>query len=295
MCRKAKATSRNAPPCPPTLKPEDVTLENALALLSLPREVAKHPESGEPILAGIGRYGSYVQHKKTYANLAKDENVLEIGANRAIDLIMTKEARRRPLAATGGEIRAARRPSARAAPSRSRPGVSAPISPGARSTPPCPREPTCSGLTLEQAVDLVDARAAGAPSDGRLLGEHPDGGPIAARAGRFGPYVSWNKVFATLPKIDDAGDGVAGRGDQADRGQDRLRRHAGQKEGAGEKSAGQEGGAAKKPAAKAKAPAAKAKAPAAKAKPKIVESDEAPFEGGAPVKKPAAKKAAAKK
>ncbi len=55
-------------------------------------------------------------------------------------------------------------------------------------------------MTLEQAVVLVDARAAGAPSDGRLLGEHPDGGPIAARPGRFGPYVSWNKVFATLPK-----------------------------------------------------------------------------------------------
>ena len=56
-----------------------MTLEKALALLSLPREVARHPASGEPILAGIGRYGAYVQHGKTYANLGRDDDVLEIG------------------------------------------------------------------------------------------------------------------------------------------------------------------------------------------------------------------------
>ena len=77
---------------PRGLEPDDVTLEKALALLSLPREVARHPASGEPILAGIGRYGAYVQHGKTYANLGRDDDVLEIGANRAIDLIVAKES-----------------------------------------------------------------------------------------------------------------------------------------------------------------------------------------------------------
>ena len=77
---------------PKGLAPADVTLEKALKLLSLPREVAKHPDSGEPIVAGLGRYGPYVQHGKTYASLGKDDDVLEIGGNRAIDLIVAKES-----------------------------------------------------------------------------------------------------------------------------------------------------------------------------------------------------------
>ncbi|MGC5781353.1 type I DNA topoisomerase [Methylobacterium sp. NFXW15] len=76
---------------PRGLSPSEITLDQALALLSLPREVAKHPESGEPILAGIGRFGPYVQHRRTYANLGRDDDVLEIGGNRAIDLIVAKE------------------------------------------------------------------------------------------------------------------------------------------------------------------------------------------------------------
>ncbi len=76
---------------PRGLSPADVDLDKALRLLALPREVAKHPESGEPILANIGRYGPYVQHGRTYANLGKDDDVLEIGGNRAIDLIVAKE------------------------------------------------------------------------------------------------------------------------------------------------------------------------------------------------------------
>ncbi len=76
---------------PKGLSPSDLDLDKALALLSLPREVARHPETGEPILAGIGRFGPYVQHGRTYANIGRDDDVLEIGGNRAIDLIVAKE------------------------------------------------------------------------------------------------------------------------------------------------------------------------------------------------------------
>ncbi len=126
---------------PKGLKAEDVTLEKALALLSLPREVARHPTSGEPILAGIGRYGAYVQHGKTYANLGRDDDVLEIGANRAIDLIVAKES-----------------------------GAGA-------------------------------SRFGGGA--GRALGDHPEGGAVSVKQGRFGSYVNHGKLNATLPKGTD--------------------------------------------------------------------------------------------
>ncbi|GJD97538.1 type I DNA topoisomerase [Methylobacterium iners] len=76
---------------PKGLSPAAVDLAKALALLALPREVARHPETGEPILANLGRFGPYVQHGKTYANLGRDDDVLEVGPNRAIDLIVAKE------------------------------------------------------------------------------------------------------------------------------------------------------------------------------------------------------------
>jgi DNA topoisomerase I len=119
-----------------------VDLTIALKLLSMPLEIARHPETGEPIKVGIGKFGPYVMHGKVYASLQKDDDPLEIGANRAISLIIDKE--------TG-------------------------VSKGA----------------------FGKARAA--PS-GRVLGDHPEGGAISAHSGRFGPYVKWGKINATLPK-----------------------------------------------------------------------------------------------
>ncbi|MBB5520011.1 type I DNA topoisomerase [Amphiplicatus metriothermophilus] len=72
--------------------PDDVDLEKALLLLSLPRTVGPHPDDGEPIEAGIGRYGPYVKHGKTYANLPSVDDVFEVGLNRAVALIAEKRA-----------------------------------------------------------------------------------------------------------------------------------------------------------------------------------------------------------
>jgi DNA topoisomerase-1 len=67
-------------------------LEKALRLLSLPREVGKHPETGEPITAGIGRYGPFVQSSGKYANLPEVDEVFTVGLNRAVDLLAAKAA-----------------------------------------------------------------------------------------------------------------------------------------------------------------------------------------------------------
>jgi DNA topoisomerase-1 len=71
---------------PRGMPPDVVDLETALALLALPREVGRYPATGEPILAGIGRYGPYLQLGKRYVNL-RDDDVLTIRENRAIALL----------------------------------------------------------------------------------------------------------------------------------------------------------------------------------------------------------------
>ncbi|HMB47498.1 MAG TPA: type I DNA topoisomerase, partial [Afifellaceae bacterium] len=72
---------------------DEIDLEKALMLLSLPREVGIHPETGKPISAGLGRYGPFVEHEKKYANLESVEDVFTIGANRAITILAEKQAR----------------------------------------------------------------------------------------------------------------------------------------------------------------------------------------------------------
>ncbi|WP_308909546.1 type I DNA topoisomerase [Pseudokordiimonas caeni] len=83
----AKGTKPPRASIPKDMKPEDVGLEKALALLSLPREVGVHPESGQPITASIGRYGPYLAHDGKYAKLGSTEEVFAVGLNRAVALL----------------------------------------------------------------------------------------------------------------------------------------------------------------------------------------------------------------
>jgi DNA topoisomerase-1 len=140
--------------------PDQIDLQRALALLSLPREVGRHPEDGEPIRAGIGRFGPYVQHGKTYANLESPEDVFTIGLNRAVTLIAEKRAKGprgrrfgadpgRPLGdhpVKGGAVVAK---NGRYGPYVSHNGVNATL----------PADKTPDTVTLEEAVALIDVRA----------------------------------------------------------------------------------------------------------------------------------------
>ena len=82
---------------------EQMTLEQAIGLLSLPRLIGIHPERGEPIEAGIGRFGPYVKMGAIFASLDKDDDVLSVGINRAVDAIAKKLDSVRTLGAHPGD------------------------------------------------------------------------------------------------------------------------------------------------------------------------------------------------
>ena len=152
--QRGEATEDNKKPprasLPKGWQADDMDLQKALTLLSLPREIGEHPEGGT-ISANFGRFGPYVMHKgpddakPIYANLKDPNDVFEIGMNRAVEILAEK----------------------RANPGRGRSAAAKPL---------------------------------------RELGEHPaEGGPVNVMEGRYGPYVKWQKVNATLPKgVDPA-------------------------------------------------------------------------------------------
>ena len=116
--------------------PAGVDLDTALRLLSLPREVGSHPETGKPIIANFGRFGPFIMHDGKYATLESPEEVFTVGINRAVDLLAKKKGR--------------------------------------------PGRASASAL--------------------KVLGDHPEGGKIQVMSGRYGPYVKWEKINATLPQ-----------------------------------------------------------------------------------------------
>jgi DNA topoisomerase-1 len=170
---------------PKGLSPEDVDLEKALALLALPREVGMHPEDGEPIIAGVGRFGPYVKHGKIYANLDSSEDVLTVGLNRAVSLIAEKKAnpgRGRRFGADPGKALGEHPDkggpivvkNGRYGPYVSHAGINATL----------PADKTPDTVTLEEAVGLLEARAAkmgNAPKARRAAGRKQASGKAAAK------------------------------------------------------------------------------------------------------------------
>ena len=81
---------------PPDVEPEDVDFDLGVQIIDLPRTLGKHPETGNEIETDIGRYGPYVRHEGTFASLQKGDDVLEVGLERAVELIQRKENRNQP-------------------------------------------------------------------------------------------------------------------------------------------------------------------------------------------------------
>lgn len=142
---------------------ESLNLEKALMLLSLPREVGKHPEDGEPILANIGRYGPYVQHIKTYANLPTVDEVFEIGLNRAVSVIADKKANPGRRAAAAKVLKDLGKHPDDEAPIQVLEGRYGPYVKHGKTNATLPKDQKPEDVTLEQAVELIAAKAKSPP------------------------------------------------------------------------------------------------------------------------------------
>jgi DNA topoisomerase-1 len=132
----------------------------ALQLLSLPREVGRHPEDGEPIKAGIGRFGPYVQHGKTYASLEAGDEVFTIGLNRAVTLIadrILKGPSKRRFGSDPGKPLGEHPTLGAVAVKGGRYGAYVTAG-GVNAT--IPSDKTQESITLEEAIALIDERAA---------------------------------------------------------------------------------------------------------------------------------------
>jgi DNA topoisomerase-1 len=144
------------------MAPDDVTLEKALALLALPRELGPHPEDGEQILAGVGRFGPYVKHASKYKTIPADESVLDIGMNRAVALLAEAKSAGRGRAAKA--LRIVGNHPADEAPIELYAGRYGPYVKHGGVNATVPRDLTPEELTLEQAVALLAERAAKGPA-----------------------------------------------------------------------------------------------------------------------------------
>ena len=144
---------------PKNMSPADVELELALKLLSLPRDIGPHPEDGEVITAGIGRFGPFVRHGKIYASLEAGDDVYHVGLNRAITLIAEKVAKgpgRRFGADPGKEVGDYPARGGKIMLKKGRYGAYVTID-GINATIPDSIEP--EKLTLEEAIALIEERA----------------------------------------------------------------------------------------------------------------------------------------
>jgi DNA topoisomerase I len=186
---KAKAKPKDAPKpkrvsLPKGMPPAEIDLETALKLLALPRDVGPHPETGEMISAGIGRFGPYLKLGSTYKSLAADDDVLSIGLNRAV--VLLAEAKKGPAQVPGRVVGDHPRDGKPVSLNNGRFGPYVKHGKVMASLPKA-MAANADELTLQQAVELLDAKIA------------KDGGKIPAAKAAKG------KAAKPEASSDDAG------------------------------------------------------------------------------------------
>ena len=223
---------------PRGLEGDQITLDQAIGLLGLPRLIGAHPETGDQMQAGIGRFGPYVRMGGVYASLERDDDVLTIGANRAVDVLARKLASVRNVGLHPADKE----------PVMVRKGRFGPYLQHGQRVANLPRNVTMDDVTLEQAVALLAEK-------GKALKPRA-GAKKGAKPARKAPARKAPAKAAAKPAADKA---------------EKVAKPAAAKKVAAPKKA------AAKPAAKAAAKAPAAKVPAkAKAPPKAAAKSATP-------------------
>lgn len=140
--------------------PATMDIDKALRLLELPRTVGEHPEDGKPITAGLGRYGPFVLHDGTYANLESIDEVFEVGLNRAVAVLAEKRAGGRGGRATAAALKELGNHPEDGEPIRILSGRFGPYIKHGATNANVPRGKDPLDVTLEEAVALIAARVA---------------------------------------------------------------------------------------------------------------------------------------
>ncbi|WP_428489628.1 type I DNA topoisomerase [Rhodopila sp.] len=171
---------------------ENLTLEQALGLLALPREIGLHPETKEKIEAGIGRFGPYVKMGAVFGSLDRDDDVLALGLNRAVDLLAKKLASVRTIGPhpADRELVSVRK------------GRFGPYVQHAKMVANLPRGLAMDDITLDQAVALLAEK-------GKALKPRGAAGRKGGRAGSKAADRSAAKGAAAEASVTEAAAGTA--------------------------------------------------------------------------------------
>jgi DNA topoisomerase-1 len=138
---------------PKNISPTEITLDTALKLLELPKRLGMHPEDGKVVNAGIGRFGPYVQHSGKYASLGKEDDILQMTMDRAVELLAAKKTKAAPTALKelgdhpdGGKVAIFE-------------GRYGPYIKHGKTNATLPKDTDLNSVTLQDAIPLLAARA----------------------------------------------------------------------------------------------------------------------------------------
>ncbi len=145
-----------------TMQPDSVTLDEALKLLSLPRELGRHPADGGMVLASPGRYGPYVKHGNEFRSLDSEEQLFTVTLDEAVELLAAPKKSRRRQGGAKSVLRTLGPHPDGAAPVTLLAGRYGPYVTDGTTNASLPKGSDPEHLTMEQAVELLAARA-GAP------------------------------------------------------------------------------------------------------------------------------------